>query len=77
MSINRWIIEARDAAGVLDFTEPQPEAFFGLPAITGMEDYDIAMVIYHHCPLAELRGDAIATWPQHLDARFIARPRTW
>lgn len=71
-----WIVESR-VLGRLDFTEPQPEAFFGLSAITGLDDHDMAQVIFRHVPDAVLSGDSIATWPRLLDARFIARQKTW
>lgn len=75
--MTKWIIEARNPDGTLNLRDPQPEAFFGNGAIHGMTDYQIAKVVWRHAPDAELHGDSIATWPRAVDARFLARQKTW
>lgn len=73
----RWIIEARTADGQLDLTAPQPEQVFGLAAIQGITEDDMAQVIFRRCPEASLQGDQISAWPRLLDPRWVARRKTW
>jgi len=79
--MNLWIIEARDEAGKLDFRAPQPESVFGNGAITGLTEDAMSAVIFRRLSDAELggglRGDNIARWPTLIDARWIARRKTW
>lgn len=73
----RWVIECRDENGMLDFRAPQPEGHFGMGAITGMTDDEIAKKIYAACPDAVLVGDYIPNWPRLIDERWTARRKTW
>lgn len=73
-----YVIEARNPeTGQLDLTEPQPEKFFGMAAIQGIDDNAMARVVFKHDREAVLRGDQVALWPSLLDPRFIARVKTW
>lgn len=75
-----WVIEKRDEAGKLDFSSPQPEQFYGLDAITGIEEDRMAETTFlYEAPgnRAVLTGQNIAQWPAFVHPRFIARRRTW
>lgn len=74
---NIYIIEARKSDGSLDLSGAQPESYFGSGAITGMDEDAIAKAIFQRSPDAVLRGDSIPIWPAVIDARFIARRKTW
>lgn len=71
-----YIIECR-TNGALDFSGDQPEDIFGARAINGIDSDSMAKVIFRHKPDAVLDGRYIAAWPQQIDSRFIARPKTW
>lgn len=75
--MNLWIIEARNVDGELDFAQPQPESIFGMGAIQGMTEDQIAKVVFSRVPDAVLTGDSIARWPTLIDSRFHARRKTW
>ena len=72
-----YVIEARTPAGTLDLTHPQPEHYFGMKAIKGVTADEIAGVIFRHCEQASLNGGEIASWPSHIDPRFVARIKYW
>jgi hypothetical protein len=72
-----YVIECRRADGSLDFSEPQPETFFGNGAITGIDDDTMAKAIFRQVPDAILSGDAVSVWPRVIDPRWIARRKTW
>lgn len=75
--MNLYVIEKRDETGSLDFSEPQPNKFFGLAAITGISEDAMAKVVFRLAPDAVLTGMDIPAWPSHVDARFSARRKTW
>jgi hypothetical protein len=87
--MDKWIIEKRKADGTLDFSDPQPEQFFGVAAITGIGVDAMAKVIYRHVdndPRVDgvnvianvtLDGRDIANWPKRIDPGFVAREKYW
>jgi hypothetical protein len=77
MKGDRYIIECRDPRGRLDFARPQPEDVFGLRAITGITEDDLAKAIFAKLPQACLDGGRIPSWPMLLDLRWTARRKTW
>ena len=70
----RWIIDAR-IDGRLDLTAPQPQKFFGMAAITGITEDEMAKTVWRHTPDAVLDDRDIARWAARIDPRFIARER--
>jgi hypothetical protein len=72
-----YVIEARYLDGRLDLAEPQPEGFFGPRAIVGITADEIAKAIFRRVPDAVLDGGAVSVWPKLINARFVARRRTW
>lgn len=72
-----YVIECRHADGSLDFTEPQPESYFGMAAIQGIDDDRMAKAIFRQVPDADLRGDSVSLWPRQIDPRWTARRKTW
>ena len=73
-----WIIEARDSKGELLLGKyPQPESFFGVNAIRGLNEDEMAQAIWRKIPDASLQGDSIAKWPSLINPRWIARKKTW
>lgn len=72
-----YIIERRHADGTLDLSQPQPESVFGLGAIQGMTDDQMARVIFRHHPDAALTGGTIPEWPRVFDSAWVARRKTW
>lgn len=83
MREDRYIIEARHPDGSLDLTAPQPEEFWGIKAITGISQDEMARVIYRLHPEVDtsrsilLDGAQICLWPRVIDIRFTARRKTW
>lgn len=76
--MERYVIECRDPAGNLDFTGPQPESVFGLAAIQGISEAQMAEVVYSRLPdWVVLRGEHVAKWPSLVDSRWIARRKYW
>lgn len=74
----QWVIEARKTDGTLDLSGRQPEVVFGMKAITGITDDEMAKKIYYFIPYdIALRGDQIAQWPSLIDDRWVARRKTW
>ena len=74
---DQWVIECRTPEGKLDLTGPQPESFFGMPAIQGITDNEMADTIFRRLTEASLSGDAIPSWPALIDPRWIARRKYW
>lgn len=74
---NLYIIEARDAQGQLKFGCPQPNEFFGLGAIQGMDEDEMAQAIFRKIPDASLKGSDIPNWPRMIHRNWIARRKTW
>lgn len=74
-----WIIESRNADGVLDFAEPQPESVFGMLAITGITENEMAQRIWATVEVGahSLHGMNIPVWPSFIDPRWKARRKTW
>ena len=72
-----WVIDCRDKDGKADFTEPQPESWFGDAAIKGITEDAMAKAVFRKNPDACLRGDAITSWPSYVDPRWRARVKTW
>lgn len=72
-----YVIECRDNTGKLDFTEPQPDQVFGMGAITGISENEMASVIFRKLPDAVLTGECVSLWPSLFDPRFTARRKTW
>lgn len=73
----KYVIECRNREGALDFTGAQPEKIFGIEAITGISENRMTKTILARVPGATLRGDNIPFWPALIDARFVARVKTW
>ena len=73
----RYVIECRDSTGALDFTGLQPETAFGVEAITGITEDQMARRIWSHGLNPVLTGDAIIRWPSFVDPRWSARRKTW
>lgn len=71
-----YVIECR-TNGQLDFIGPQPESVFGTAAITGITSDQMAKAIFRRVPDAVLDGRYVSSWPQQIDPRFVARPKTW
>jgi hypothetical protein len=72
-----YVIESRDAEGKLSFTAPQPESVFGLKAIHGITDDEMAQAIWRKEPDAVLDGRFLCDWPAIIDPRWKARRKTW
>ena len=72
-----WIIEKRDTAGQLDMSDPQPEKYFGHPAITGMSEDAMAKAVWRYNDDAVLTGQNIPLWPSLVHPGFTARRKTW
>ena len=72
-----WIIECRDANGRLDLSGPQPEEYFGMGAISGMDSGQMAKAVWCHEPNAVLDGARVSEWPAVVDSRFCARQKAW
>jgi len=72
-----YVIEKRQPDGSLDFSHPQPEDVFGLPAIVGISEQAIARTVFARQPDAVLTGDSISRWPSLIDPRFVARVKYW
>ena len=72
-----YVIECRDQSGNLDFTDPQPEQIFGMAAITGITEDQMAQVIWRRGLDPVLTGQDVPRWPSHVDPRFRARVKTW
>lgn len=73
----KYVIEARHPDGTLDLKSAQPEMLFGEKAITGITEDEMAKVIFHHCPNANLHGGNISIWPRALHANWVARHKYW
>lgn len=73
----QWIVERRDDAGNLVFSNPQPKHFFGYGADKGMSENTMAKAIFAHSKDAVLAGDNIPNWPRVLHEQFVARRKTW
>ena len=72
----QYVIECRDDTGALDFTGKQPEQAFGLGAITGISEDEMASIVWRYAPDAGLNGN-VSAWPTFVDPRFRARVKTW
>ena len=72
-----FVIECRAPDGTLDMTGQQPEAHFGIGAITGIDEERMARRVWYYEPTAVLTGDNIAKWPSFVDPRWVARRKTW
>lgn len=79
MSLDLWIIEARNPDGSLNFEAPRPNDIFGEGAIHGMTDWDMSRVVLRVKPdeFGRLQGTNIPQWPSFIDPRFSARRKTW
>ena len=77
MRDDKWIIECRNYLGQLDFAEPQPESVFGMKAITGITEDEMAKAIFRKLPDAGMDGRSINLWPSLIDQRWMARRKTW
>lgn len=77
MRTDRYVIERRSASGDLILDGVQPEALFGIRAITGISEDEMARVILKALPDAILEGTTIATWPALINSEYIARKRVW
>lgn len=76
VDVYRYVIEAcKD--GQLDFTVPQPESVFGMRAITGITEDQMAKTIYRLKPDVVLHGAAISGWPSLINPAWRARRKTW
>ncbi len=73
----KWIIEARDEQGQLVFSCPQPEEWFTSLAIMGINEDQMARMIFRKLPDANLVGDNIPNWPRLLNPLWVARKKTW
>jgi hypothetical protein len=72
-----YVIESRNADGSLELSGPQPEEVFGISAITGISDHEMAQTIYRHDKQVVLEGGNIASWPKFLNPNWVARPKSW
>jgi hypothetical protein len=72
-----WIVEKRTADGALDFSDPQPERFFGMAAITGISEDGMAKTVHRLNADVVLDGRFIAQWPTVINPSFKARRKTW
>lgn len=78
MSANdKWIIEARNADGSLEFDCQQPNEFFGTASIHGITEDEMDKPIFRKIPDATLDGGSIAVWPKLINPHWIARRKTW
>lgn len=77
MRNDKWVIEARDSAGKLLFDVAQPESFFGLCAIQGITEDQMAQAIFRKVPDAVMLGTNIPAWPKLVNAAWSARRKTW
>jgi hypothetical protein len=75
--ITLYVIESRTPDGRLDFTDLQPESVFGMGAITGLTDDQMAKKILRLRPGTILSGDSVAAWPTLIHATWSARRKTW
>lgn len=73
-----YIIEKRDENGALLLNAPQPEDFFGMKAIAGITENEIAQIVFQRAgPDVVLDGRTMLRWPAKLNPQFIAREKTW
>jgi hypothetical protein len=73
-----YVIECRKPDGSLDFAEPQPWQVFGKKAITGIDDDEMAKVVFAKGPHdVVLEGGHIGRWPAFIDPRWSARRKYW
>jgi hypothetical protein len=79
MRCKLYIIEARDEKGELLLGNyPQPESFFGMGAIHGMDDWSMSRPLFAKFgPNISLSGDNIPNWPKLVDPNWVAREKTW
>ena len=70
-----WVIEKRTPDGALDFSDPQPQRFFGVAAIAGITEDDMAKAIYQRNATVVLDGRFIPSWPAALIRRCL--PISW
>jgi hypothetical protein len=75
--MQRFVIEKRNPDGSLNFSEPQPERFFGNAAITGITENAIASVVFRHDPDATLDGSELCMWARRIDPLFSTRVKYW
>lgn len=73
----RYVIECRDSSGKLDFSGVQPESAFGIAAITGIGEDEMAKIVFRLSADATLTGENIEGWPSFVDPRWRARVKTW
>ena len=74
---DRYVVEARNPDGSLNFDKPQPEDFYGLGAIQGLSEDALAAPIFRRDPDVVLDGRTLLLWPRELDPRFTARKKYW
>lgn len=74
---DKYVIECRKPDGSLDFSGQRPDQIFGMRAITGITENEMADVVFRYKPDAVLLGTNISLWPQNIDERWIARKKTW
>lgn len=78
MSGELWIIEARNPDGSLDLRTLQANHIFGMKAITGISEEEMAKTVYRYDPLTpSLSGRDVPNWPTRLHPKWIARRKTW
>lgn len=77
VTMTLYVIEKRNSDGSLDLSEPQPEKFFGMNAITGITDDEMYRIVWQHDRDARCFGTNIPRWPAYVHPRFVARTKYW
>jgi hypothetical protein len=77
MNKRLYVIEARHADGTLALEVRQPESVFGIRAIHGMDEDEMAKCIFARVPGAILTGDTVDVWPRLVNGLWTARVKTW
>ena len=73
----RYVIEKRDSEGALDFSDPQPEKVFGLKAIEGITEDEVAAVVLTLDPKVVLHGAEFYGWAALINPGFRTRMKMW
>lgn len=72
-----YVIEKRNQDGSLDFSSPQPEDYFGIKAIIGITENEIADVVFAHNHDIPYLVPPVENWAKIINPAFKTRRKTW
>ena len=75
--VTKYVIEKRHPSGNLDFSDPQAHDVFGMSAIKGITEDEIAKVVFKRLPDATLDGMGLLGWAAKVDPKFVTRVKYW